>query len=146
MAYNNYFPTNYYPFPQQTFYQPQIQQPQMQTPLNAQQIIWVNNEAEAQAYPVAPNNAVALWDSQKAAIYLKQADATGKPTFKAYDLVEHVNVEAVQDPKPIETPISKEDLDNVKALQGKIDELIGVIKLDMDSRKKPTKKKENEDE
>ena len=53
-------------------------------------IIWVNGEQEAAAYPVAPNNAVALWDSAAPAIYLKKADAAGKPTMQAFDLVERV--------------------------------------------------------
>lgn len=39
-------------------------------------------------YPVAPNNAVALWARDGKTIYLKQADATGKPSIKIYDLVE----------------------------------------------------------
>ena len=39
-------------------------------------------------YPVAPNNAVALWEQSGKTVYLKQADATGKPTMKIYDLVE----------------------------------------------------------
>ena len=51
-------------------------------------VLWVGSEYEAQNYPVAPNNAVALWDSTKPAVYLKQADASGKPTMKSYTLVE----------------------------------------------------------
>lgn len=76
MAYN-YFPATYQPyiFPQQ------MQQPQSS-------MIWVTGEQEAFNYPVAPNNAVALWDSSKAAVYIKQADASGKPTIKIYDLAE----------------------------------------------------------
>lgn len=51
-------------------------------------IIWVKGAGEAAAYPVAPNNAVALWDSDAPVIYLKQADASGRPVVKAFDLVE----------------------------------------------------------
>ena len=39
---------------------------------------------------VAPNAAVALWDSTAPTVYLKQADASGKPTLKVYDLVERL--------------------------------------------------------
>lgn len=79
MAYN-YYPATY----QNPYY---VQYPQTQ---NVQQtgIIWVTSEAEAQSYPVAPNNAVALWDSSKPAVYIKQADASGKPIMKVYDLAE----------------------------------------------------------
>ena len=51
-------------------------------------MVWVSGEQEAMAYLVAPNSAVALWDSNAPVIYLKQADASGKPTLKIYDLVE----------------------------------------------------------
>ena len=83
----NYFP-QYQPY-QQGYLPPQYQMPAVQ-PQQQQQtsIIWVSGPQEAQSYPVAPNNAVALWDSSGSVIYLKQADASGKPTIKAYDLVE----------------------------------------------------------
>ena len=75
-----YFPATYTP------YQPTIQTQQpAQTPGN---ILWVRSEQEAAMYPVAPNNAVPLWDSTAPVLYLKQADAAGRPTMKIYDLVE----------------------------------------------------------
>lgn len=54
-------------------------------------MVWVSGEAEAMAYLVAPNSAVALWDSNSPTIYLKQADASGKPSIKVYDLVERTS-------------------------------------------------------
>lgn len=51
-------------------------------------IIWVPNYAAANDYLVAANNAVALWDQNGPFVYLKQADSTGKPTIKVYELVE----------------------------------------------------------
>ena len=89
----NYFPANYQPFPQ-TYYQPQVPQQMQQTQQqnsfqNLQSgMLWVGSEQEALSYPVAPNNAVALWDSVKPVVYIKQADASGKPVLKAYDLTE----------------------------------------------------------
>ena len=80
MAYN-YFPVNYSPF---TYYQPQQQQTQQNG------MLWVGNEQEAMVYPVAPNCAVALWDSMQPYVYIKQADASGKPVFKAYELRERL--------------------------------------------------------
>ena len=73
----------YQPYYPQT-YQPQQTQQQQQT----SGILWVSGMQEASMYPVAPNNAVALWEQSGKVIYLKQADATGKPTIKVYDLVE----------------------------------------------------------
>ena len=61
-------------------------------------IVWVPNETAAHEYLVAPNNAVALWDSNSPTIYLKQADASGKPSMKIYDLVER---NAAKSPVPV---------------------------------------------
>ncbi len=72
MAYN--YPWNY----QQQYYQP-VQQQQNGTP------IWVQGEAGAKSYLVAPNSTVTLWDSEAQTIYLKSADASGMPTMKVLD-------------------------------------------------------------
>lgn len=86
MAYN-YFPATYQPMYYQPQFQPQQQMPQAQIQPQSS-IIWISGEREAQMYPVAPNNAVTLWSQTEPVVYLKQADATGKPTLKVYDLVE----------------------------------------------------------
>lgn len=76
MAYNNGFPM---------FYQPQYQfQPQPQTQTNTG-IIWVQGEAGAKSYLVAPNTTVQLWDSEEQVIYLKSADASGMPSMRVLD-------------------------------------------------------------
>lgn len=74
----------YQPYPQMQ----QQMQPQVQPQQGGQSMIWVNGEQEAMSYLVVPNSAVALWDSTAPVIYLKQADASGKPSIKIYDLVE----------------------------------------------------------
>lgn len=72
----------YQPVPQMPAYQPQPQQPQNQS------IIWIPNEQAANDFIVAPNNAVTLWDMNAPVVYVKKADASGKPTMTTYDLVE----------------------------------------------------------
>lgn len=62
-----------------------------QTQMGSQSMVWVSGEQEAMNYLVAPNSAVALWDSNNPTIYLKQADASGKPSIKIYDLVERTH-------------------------------------------------------
>ena len=74
----------YQPAPQMPTYQPQ---PQPQQPQN-QSIIWIPNEQAANDFIVAPNNAVTLWDMNAPVVYVKKADASGKPTMTTYDLVE----------------------------------------------------------
>lgn len=93
--------------PQPMFQQPAQQvMPQMQPPqqqqMVGQSIIWVQNEQEAYNYLVAPNSAAALWDSNSPVVYLKQADASGKPAMKIYDLVERTaqRPQAAQQPAP----------------------------------------------
>ena len=74
--------------------QPQVMQPQPVQPPMTQQtsgMIWISGKAEADAYPIAPGNAVALWDSNNPVVYLRQADSTGKPSTVVYDLVERTD-------------------------------------------------------
>jgi hypothetical protein len=114
MAYNNYYGNLYYPQP--SYYgsngampdmlnqmKGQYQQPIMQQPIQPQvqniqptapqpnqsnDIIWVQGEAGAKAYLVAPNNTVTLWDSESPTIYLKTADANGVPSMRVLDFTE----------------------------------------------------------
>ena len=78
MAYN--FPVGYQPaqiyYPQ---YQPQNNQPQNNG------LVWVQGIEAAKSYLVAPNNTVALWDSETQSVYLKSADASGMPSMKILD-------------------------------------------------------------
>jgi hypothetical protein len=91
MAYNNGFPMNYQQFlPQyqtqpQAAQIPQLQGTQMSLPNPQNGIIWVQGEAGAKSYLVAPNNTVQLWDSENQVIYLKSADASGMPSMKILD-------------------------------------------------------------
>lgn len=56
-----------------------------QNGIQNQGIIWVQGEAGAKSYLVAPNNTVQLWDSEEQVIYLKSADASGMPSMKVLD-------------------------------------------------------------
>ena len=92
MAYN-YYPTNYNPYaafqPVSAPYEPNQQYAQANTQVRANQpqnsLIWVQGEAGAKAYPVAPNTTIQLWDSEAQVVYLKSADASGMPTMKILD-------------------------------------------------------------
>lgn len=132
MAYNPYFPVTY----QQPVYQPQqILQPQIQPQTS---IIWVSGDREAQMYPVAPNNAVTLWNQSAPVVYLKQADATGKPTLKTYDLVERAQnasgaTSATEDKAPAFA--TKDDLSAVTGLIKGFDGDLSALRADIDSIK-----------
>lgn len=103
----------------QNQYQPNMQQAQQASP----SIVWVQNEMEAANYLVAPNSAVTLWDSNAPVVYLKQADASGKPSMKIYDLVERTQrpVQAPQDPAVEYAPLSR-----LEALEARLNELTAI--------------------
>lgn len=90
-------------------YQPMQTQQMFSQQASQQSMIWVAGEQEAMGYLIAPNSAVALWDSTAPVIYLKQADASGKPTIKIYDLVERTQrpVQATQAPAIEYAPLSR---------------------------------------
>lgn len=48
-------------------------------------IIWIQGEAAAKSYLVAPNTSVALWDSESQTVYIKSADASGMPSMRILD-------------------------------------------------------------
>lgn len=80
MAYNSYGYPGYSQFPQ---YYPQDFRTAMPQQTNSP--IWVQGEAGAKSYLVAPGTTVALWDSEAQVIYLKSADASGLPQMKVLD-------------------------------------------------------------
>lgn len=98
MPYNSYFPVGYQPmqyYPQYNYapQQGQAQNVQSTAPVQPSQaaqpmtsgIIWVQGEAGAKSYLVAPNTTVQLWDSERQTIYIKSADASGMPSIKTLD-------------------------------------------------------------
>ena len=94
-----------------------IQQPQYQQPQQQQSgIIWIQGEAAAKSYLVAPNTSVALFDSERQTVYIKSADASGMPSIKTldYTIREAQNASPVV-PKESVTYATKDDLNAVYA-------------------------------
>ncbi len=97
MSYNPYQFQNPYqqmygqPIPDQLqqYRQPyQMQNQPVQQPQQQSAMVWVRNRMEADAYPVAPNTAIALWDMNAPVVYKKETDVSGRPIIKAFQLVE----------------------------------------------------------
>ena len=141
----------YQPYQMYQPYQPpmadqltQLRQQQFQPVQNVQQaqqqtqggMIWVQNEMEAANYLVAPNSAVTLRDSNSPVVYLKQADASGKPSMKIYDLVERTQrpVQAQQTPSVEYAPLSR-----LEALEARINELAAVKETSKPPKRTTTK-------
>ena len=132
MAYNyNPYLYNY----NNAYYQPQP----VQTPQNAQQatndIVWVQGEAGAKAYLVAPNTTVTLWDSESPTIYLKTSDGRGIPSMRILDFKERTqNVQS--------GPVFKDTTsDELKDLRAKYDSLEERL-TELENRPAPKRKKE----
>ena len=104
MAYNNGFPMSYqqmYPtynyVPQQQMTQPVIQQPVTQ-PVNDSGILWVQGEAGAKSWAVAPGKSVMLMDSESSTFYIKSSDNSGMPMpLRIFDYKERTE-QVVQSP------------------------------------------------
>lgn len=114
-------------YPYQSYF-PQYQPQQQNTGL-----IWVQGEAGAKSYLVAPGSTVVLWDSESQTVYLKSADATGMPSMRILDY-------QFRDTAPQRRPAAFSDTgseiptrEDIKALQSQIDDLrkqIGGMKND----------------
>ena len=128
MAFNPYYQNPYYPQPmpdnlmqmrQQQMMQP-APPPVPQNPVATGGVQWVSSEQEARGYLIAPNSAVALWDSTAPTVYLKQSDASGKPTLKIYDLVERVETAPNAPQKPGVEFVTRKEFDALAALVGEL--------------------------
>ncbi len=96
--------------------QMQVIPPIPQNPLPQSGVQWVSGEQEARSWMVAPNAAVALWDSTAPTVYLKQADASGKPTLKVYDLVERLASAPDTQKAPAAEYVTRKEFDALAAL------------------------------
>mgnify|MGYP004549334901 FL=1 len=128
MAYPYGYQNPYYPQPMpdnlmQMRQQQMPQIPQMQqvaNPIPQSGVQWVNGEMEARNWMVAPNAAIALWDSSAPTVYLKQADASGKPTLKIYDLVERAETPRTAPQEKGVEFVTRKEFDALAALVGEI--------------------------
>lgn len=153
MAYNNGFPVTYQQLQQPMYYQPQGQYPNnqvgnnqyvnpaytnaqysgsnqqynnSQTQIGESNINWVQGEAGARSWSVAPGKSVLLMDSEGNTFYIKTADASGMPMpLRIFDFQErptsgnnsHGQTEVVDTSQFV----TKEDLDK------KMDEILSLM-------------------
>lgn len=124
MAYNNGFPIGYQAPYQQSYYPMQNYQTQQTQPQQTG-IIWVQGEAAAKSYPVAPNTSVALWDSEANVIYIKSADGSGMPSMKIVDYTMRETGPRRTEISPQNDFVTKDDLlpirKDIDALKAKIE-------------------------
>lgn len=128
MAFAPYYQPANYPtyFPAQDqmrqAYMPQMQLQVQQMPQTQPQQsgpIWVQGEAAAKAYLVAPGQSVMLLDSESESFYLKATDMTGVPQkMRTFDYKERL--EGTQVGRNVAP-------DKIAALEAKIDALTAMI-------------------
>lgn len=118
---------------------------QYQMPQQTSDMLWVLNESEATAYPVAPNNSVVLWDKNNPVIYVKSVNMQGVPSMRVLDFNERMPDNAPKTPVERNNDMSgmfapMDDFNRLRnefeALQGKVEALSA----------KPTKAKKAEGE
>lgn len=109
--------------------QPMQQMAQPVQQQNQSSILWVSSEREACEYPIAPNAAVALWDSNNPVVYIRKADASGKPDTEIYDLVKRNTLQAAQ--APVQSPqipnVEYVTLERFNALADKYDAIAAEL-------------------
>ena len=98
---------------------PQMPQPP-QNPVAQSGVQWVSGEQEARNWMIAPNAAVALWDSTAPTVYLKQADASGKPSLTIYDLVERTETPRTASQEKGVEFVTRKEFDALAALVGEL--------------------------
>lgn len=116
MAYNNYFPQQYYPqyYGNQQMQQntPQVAQAPQQT--SSGNLIWVQGEAAAKAYPVVAGQSVFLMDSEESVFYIKATDQSGMPQpLRIFDYKERTTAQnsPVSAPKASNEYVSRKEFE-----------------------------------
>ena len=131
MAYN-YFPAGYQPA--QIVYPTQPNTaPTQQSAQSA--LTWVQGEAGAKSYLVAPNSTVVLWDSESPTLYIKSSDASGLPTMRVLDYTERTAT-----PKE-EARTDFASLSDFEKLKSDVEEMKKYLKSQIETEKGKEKSK-----
>lgn len=122
MAYNSAFPMGYQPQ-----YYPQYNQPQNQPNMANNGMVWVQGEAGAKSYLIAPNATIPLWDSEAQTIYIKSADASGMPSMKVLDYTIRDNTVHSANKIIDSDYVTKQELENFKS------EIVDMVKKELEA-------------
>ena len=103
-----------YPYQQPVVREPITPQGVMQTPMmQNDSMIWVQGEEGMKSYRVAPNATVPLWDSERQTIYLKSADAMGRPSVEYIDYT--IREKSKPAPNDGQTYVTKDEFDKLNS-------------------------------
>ena len=147
----SYINNPYIPQYQNNVYQPSQTTPQQmyntQMPQQAPQVQqqsdmfnWVKNEKEVESEYVAPNGVKTFWHETDPVVYMKQADATGKPTIRTFDLVERVQKPVSEEKAPDyatkeELAIFGNNLSSFSSVVKEMNDAVSSLKADLETMK-----------
>lgn len=113
--YNNFYqPMN---FRQPMAPMPQQMPPQMpQVPAVQEDTLYVPNEQAAEAYLMAPNSFVRLWDANQQVFYVKRTDAQGRPYPMEKYTYQKATEQPVEEPKDLTAQfVTREEFEALRA-------------------------------
>ena len=124
----------------QQFQQPQ---PQQQQTYN-QGLLWVQGEAGAKSFLVAPGASVLLMDSETPKFYIKSADNAGMPNMRTF---EYKEVLPNQSPQPLEEnkTVGYATQEEIAELKKQIEELKQKLEEKNESTIQPVKRRTKPD-
>ena len=125
MAYSNTFPVGYQPmYPQYNNYVPQ-QTVVAQQQQNDNGILWVQGEAGAKSWAVAPGKSVMLMDSESNTFYIKSSDQSGMPMpLRIFDYTERTQQAHQQTPVVNQQQIDTSQFVTWDAFDKRLNELL----------------------
>lgn len=146
--YNNGYQNAYNPYYGQVPMQntPNMVMTQQQSQMGQKQSnrVWVQGEAGAKSFLVAPNSEVELWDSERQSIYIKTADMNGIPSTVTLDYVIRDNNQSNQINNQSNNQLDNfATKDDIEVLQEKMEEIKQSIDSIVTSKVQTKKKKED---
>ena len=124
-------------------YLQQFQQPQQQQTYN-QGLLWVQGEAGAKSFLVAPGASVLLMDSEASKFYIKSADNAGMPnmrTFEYKEVLPNQSTQPLEESKVAEYATQEE----IAELKKQIEELKQKLEEKHESTIQPVKRRTKPD-
>lgn len=135
--YPSYYPQQPYPYQDQLnqlrntpMFQPAQTRPDP-TGLN-----WVQGEAGAKSWLVAPGSTVLLMDSESQRFYLKMADPSGVPTMRTFEYTE-VGAQKPQETAPTASFVTVDVFNDFRSeVMGRLEELSAPVEVSLSRKKK----------
>lgn len=114
-----------------------------QQPQTNQGLLWVQGEAGAKSYLVAPNTTVLLMDAEAQRFYIKSTDSTGIPSLRTFEFTEVLQTSqqtAVAIPDDLDNKyVTREEFASVRNQYEEILEKIKEIQNTKNTQQEPTK-------